>query len=85
MFTYPSRIYSAVGIPKITSREVITMKSRIRKKLVSILIESPVYFTLPVKARYFLLSRLVEQLRSVLKEYDDKEGMRERSRKTDIT
>lgn len=61
------------------------MKSVIAKGLISILIESPFYLALPVKARYFLLSRLTEQLQSVLNEYNDKEGMSESYRETDMT
>ena len=61
------------------------MKRKIKKALVSTLVESPFYFTLPLKARYFLLSRLVEQLQSVLKKYDNRKGISDRSMETDIT
>ena len=63
------------------------MKHKIKKTWVSKLIESSFYFTLPLKARYFLLSRLVEQLQSVLKKYDNnnRKGISDRSMETDIT
>jgi hypothetical protein len=58
---------------------VITMKREIGKKLVSLLIESPFYFKLPVKTRYFLLSKLMVQLQNSLNAYDDEKSMNERS------
>ena len=61
------------------------MKSRLAKGLVSILIESPFYFALPVKARYFLLRRLVKQLQGVLEKYDDNKSVSESYMETDIT
>jgi hypothetical protein len=55
------------------------MKREIEKKLVSMLIESPLYFKLPVKTRYFLLSKLMAQLQNILSAYDDEKKMNERS------
>ena len=72
-------------ISNVELREVMAMKHKIKKAWVSKLIESPFYFALPVKARYFLLSRLVGQLQSVLKKDDDRKGISDRSMETDIT
>jgi len=55
------------------------MKCEIEKKLVSLLIESPFYFKLPVKTRYFLLSKMIAQLQNILSAYDDEKKMNERS------
>jgi hypothetical protein len=77
--SYSGRIYFAIRISKIRLREVITMKHEVEKKLVSLLIESPFYFTLPVKTRYFLLSKLMDQLENVLSASHDEKNINERS------
>ena len=41
-------------------REVIIMASKIEKELISILMESPLYFFLDLKERYSLLIRLMK-------------------------
>jgi hypothetical protein len=46
------------------------MSNRIEKAFISILMESPYYFTLSVKERYRLLSRLTKNYQTLVTEFD---------------
>lgn len=49
------------------------MNNRIEKAFISILMELPFYFTLSLKERHFLLSRLTEYYRSLIREHQKKD------------
>jgi len=45
------------------------MSNRIEKAFISMLMELPFYFTLSLKERHLLLSRLTEHYQNLIKEY----------------
>jgi hypothetical protein len=68
-FSYSGRIDCNMCISTIKVREVFIMSDRIEKAFISILMELPFYFTLSLKERHFLLSRLTEYYQSLIIEY----------------
>ena len=52
------------------------MSDSIEKAFISILMELPFYFTLSVKERHLLLSRLTEYYQTLVTEFDKKKGTR---------
>ena len=69
--SYPCRVDSRSSIHRIRLREALTMSNRIEKAFISILMELPFYFTLSVKERHLLLSRLTEYYQTLVTEFEN--------------
>ena len=51
------------------------MNNSVEKAFISLLMELPFYFTLSVKERHSLLSRLMGYYQALIKEYEKEQGL----------
>lgn len=68
--SYSRRIDCKTSVSTIEVREVFIMSNSVEKAFISLLMELPFYFTLSVKERLSLLSRLTKYYEGLIKEYE---------------
>lgn len=73
--SHRGRVDYPAGIPTIRLTEVFTMNTRIEKAFISIVMELPFYFTLSVRERHSLLSRLTKHYQSLISEFEKEQDL----------
>jgi hypothetical protein len=73
--SYRGRFDYPAGIPTIRLKEVLTMSDRVEKAFISLLVELPFYFTLSVRERHSLLSRLTKHYQGLIQEFEKEQDV----------